>query len=769
MIRLTTTVLLVGIWAGVGCGAGDARSNVSGGDVDLLAAGRTSLLGPDSLARRADSLVRAGRPWRATVLLAASLAAPASASPDLRLAGARAAEAWEGWSEVDRLLRGADWLDREFGGEGRELLARSELERGQDAVADARLALAVARDDRARVVRRVLLARAYDRANAADSAAAAYADAARRLPRVADWLRLRAAGVLADSAARASFFAPIRSAVARARIPATDAQARERTGDFAGAARSYLAAASPSSAFRALALAARGDDGARAALAQRIATFLAGNAPAPEVRAAIEVLDKLAVPLTRDQELLVARAAAEGGPASRAVTAFAHAATSAPLGARDRYAYAGALLRAGRPADAARQFASLANEPSLAGMASYQRARALLAANDGAGARAALRTTAATYGGTRAAAAPALLLLADLQVDDGDIAGAAASLAQLGARYPDAPQAPLARFRAGLIAWGADPRAAAATFDTLAARYPNDDEANAARYWAGRSYERANRPVEAQARWRAVIAASPLSYYAGLSATRLHQAGWSAPAGPDSAAHVASVDSAVTRILTLQELGMDVESRFEMDALVERAEAAPADAAAIAEALGRVGDPARGLRVATKAQQRGAPTRALLRAAYPVVHADALAEEAQRNGLSAALVAGLIRQESSWNPHAVSPVGARGLMQLMPDVGAAIARGRRYPLWNVALLFEPDVSLELGTAHLATSLPNGTPPARALAAYNAGASRVTRWVQRPGSDDAELFSEWIPFTETRDYVRIVQRNAEVYRALYGLK
>jgi soluble lytic murein transglycosylase len=362
-----------------------------------------------------------------------------------------------------------------------------------------------------------------------------------------------------------------------------------------------------------------------------------------------------------------------------------------------------------------------------------------------------------------------LLLLADLQVDDGDIAGAAASLGQIGARYAATSQAPLARFRAGLIAWGRDPRAAAATFDTLVTRYPNDEEATAARYWAGRAHDRAGRRAEAERRWREIITTAPLSYYAGLAASRLRVPGWSPPAGADSASHIAVVDSAVGRILTLQQLGMDVETRFELDALGDRAEREPADAAAIAHAMLRAGEPARALRVATKALQRGAPTRPLLRAAYPVVHADALAEESRRNRLDAALVAGLIRQESSWNPRAVSPAGARGLMQLMPAVGAAVAQGRHYPLWNQALLFEPDVSLELGTAHLATSLPPDAGPARALAAYNAGASRVSRWSRRPGSSDPELFSEWIPFTETRDYVRIVQRNAEVYRALYGMR
>jgi soluble lytic murein transglycosylase len=136
-------------------------------------------------------------------------------------------------------------------------------------------------------------------------------------------------------------------------------------------------------------------------------------------------------------------------------------------------------------------------------------------------------------------------------------------------------------------------------------------------------------------------------------------------------------------------------------------------------------------------------------------------------GLDPALVAGLIRQESTWNPDAVSPVGARGLMQLMPAVGASIASGRGYPVWNPVLLFDPDVSMQLGTRHLASSLRGSVDPTRALAAYNAGASRVTRWSRRPGASDPEQFTEWIPFVETRGYVRAVLRNRAVYGAVYG--
>ena len=769
MTRFGLVILLGGLWGTGACGqSGTDVAQRVGPAVDLARRPAHDAQGTDPLVRQADDLVRAGRPWRASALLAARLAQPANASPELRLAGARAAAGWEGWSEVTRLLHDAEWLDRDFGGNARELLARGELESGQDAIGDARLALAAARDEPTRVVRRVLLARAYDRANATDSAGAAYAAASQQLPRVADWLRLRQAGLLGDSVARARELARVTGPVARTRVLATDAQARERSGDFAGAARSWQAAGVMASAFRASALADR-DDVARAALATRIAAWLALSHPAAEVRATLEVLDKLALPLTPAQDVVVARAAAEAGSAARAVAGFSRAVAAAPLPARDRFAYAGALLRAGRAAESARAFAALSGDSTLAPAASFQRARALLAANDGSGARDGLRATVMTYAASPAAAAPALLLLADLQVDDGDLVGAAASLARLGARYPSASQAPLARLRAGIIAWTSDPRASAAQFDTLVMRYPRDEEAVAARYWAARADDRLGQRAAAERRWREIIASSPLSYYAGLSAHRLKFPTWSPPQGADSAAHVPSIDSAAARIVTLDILGMDAERRFELDALSERAEREPAIAAAAAQAIAAAGEPARALRVAVKALQHGIPTRPLLRAAYPIVHPDALAEEARRNALDAALVAGLIRQESSWNPRATSPVGARGLMQVMPAVGATVASRRHYPFWNPALLFDPDVSLELGTAHLAASLARGAPVAQALAAYNAGESRVARWLARPGATDPELFSEWIPFVETRDYVRVVQRNADVYRALYDLR
>jgi soluble lytic murein transglycosylase len=106
-------------------------------------------------------------------------------------------------------------------------------------------------------------------------------------------------------------------------------------------------------------------------------------------------------------------------------------------------------------------------------------------------------------------------------------------------------------------------------------------------------------------------------------------------------------------------------------------------------------------------------------------------------------------------------------MQLLPPVGEEIARSLNYPVWQPVLLFDADANLQLGTAHLSSYMKQYGALPRVLAAYNAGGSRVGRWSAKAGVDDAEVFVERIPFVETRDYVRLVQRNAAFYRMLYG--
>jgi soluble lytic murein transglycosylase len=295
---------------------------------------------------------------------------------------------------------------------------------------------------------------------------------------------------------------------------------------------------------------------------------------------------------------------------------------------------------------------------------------------------------------------------------------------------------------------------------------PRSEETSAARYWSGGAWAAAGHQSAAKARWAEAIAKQPMSYYAGVSARRLGQKPWSPGTSVDSFPAIPSVDSAFARAELLERLGMDAEARFEYDALDAAATASPDRMLATANRFISSGQPSRAIRLAQKLADAGQRDARVYRLLFPVVDRDELARAAKARGLDPALVAGLIRQESNFTTHAVSVAGARGLMQLMPAVGEEIARSLGFPVWQPSLLFDPDVNVQLGTSHLASYMKQYGPLPRVLAAYNAGGSRVNRWAAKAGVEDPEVFVERIPFVETRDYVRLVQRNAEFYRMLY---
>ena len=107
-------------------------------------------------------------------------------------------------------------------------------------------------------------------------------------------------------------------------------------------------------------------------------------------------------------------------------------------------------------------------------------------------------------------------------------------------------------------------------------------------------------------------------------------------------------------------------------------------------------------------------------------------------------------------------------MQVLPSVGASIAKAQGLTSYERVLLYQPDVNVRLGMAHLDAMLRQYPRVEYALAAYNAGGAPVRRWRQKRGTDDPELFVERIPYDETRDYVRILLRNQAMYRTLLRL-
>ena len=132
------------------------------------------------------------------------------------------------------------------------------------------------------------------------------------------------------------------------------------------------------------------------------------------------------------------------------------------------------------------------------------------------------------------------------------------------------------------------------------------------------------------------------------------------------------------------------------------------------------------------------------------------------------LVAGLIRQESAFESNAMSRVGAVGLMQVMPKTASKLARQLKVKYVR-GRLTDPGYNLQLGSRYLAGLIQAYGTPEAALAAYNAGEERVAQWTAGQNYLEPAEFVESIPFTETREYVQIVMRNADVYRQVYGPK
>lgn len=151
---------------------------------------------------------------------------------------------------------------------------------------------------------------------------------------------------------------------------------------------------------------------------------------------------------------------------------------------------------------------------------------------------------------------------------------------------------------------------------------------------------------------------------------------------------------------------------------------------------------------------------------YPISYVAEIEHWSEQAGVDPYLTAALIQVESGFRPEAVSPKGALGLMQLMPDTAAWV--GERY---NIGVdqpedLFDPALNIRIGTLYLGYLLSRFSTEAAALAAYNGGLGNVSRWLAE-GIWDGQLETvNQIPFRETRSYVRKLKFTTEFLRLIY---
>jgi soluble lytic murein transglycosylase len=363
-------------------------------------------------------------------------------------------------------------------------------------------------------------------------------------------------------------------------------------------------------------------------------------------------------------------------------------------------------------------------------------------------------------------------ILARRRLHDGDAVGAYALVASHAQTAPE--QVGDAEFLAGFIALHGlrDPGTAMPHFATLARLSKAALTQSRAHYWLGRAAAAGNDAARSSAEY-ALAAAWPSTFYGQLAALALadnatmldaritgrHDPGW------DTARALALVGRELARAAVY--LVSWNEPERAQSFLLRLADIAPdgADLAMAARLAAGFGLTETTITIARRAGRDGV---VLLDTGWP-----APVDVPGSAGVETALALGIIRQESSFETTTVSPVGARGLMQLMPATAALVARKLRLAGSVPALTADPGTNMQLGTAYLRDLLDqfDGVVPL-AVAAYNAGPGRVQEWLRgngdpRAGGVDMIDWIELIPFGETRNYVQRVIENQVVYRARSG--
>jgi soluble lytic murein transglycosylase len=157
---------------------------------------------------------------------------------------------------------------------------------------------------------------------------------------------------------------------------------------------------------------------------------------------------------------------------------------------------------------------------------------------------------------------------------------------------------------------------------------------------------------------------------------------------------------------------------------------------------------------------------------YPRDYEDTISAYCEEYDMDKWLVLALIREESGFDPDAVSDAGAHGLMQLMPDTAAWLIDKGGFEMDAVAALTDPDDNIHLGVYYLsllfASYAVDGEQPdpATVVAAYNAGIGTVDQWLAEGVWDGSEEDLADIPYTETRRHVQQVLRSWKIYSYLY---
>jgi soluble lytic murein transglycosylase len=345
------------------------------------------------------------------------------------------------------------------------------------------------------------------------------------------------------------------------------------------------------------------------------------------------------------------------------------------------------------------------------------------------------------------------------------------------------------------------------TLRHLVTRYPRSFLVNQAIYWQGRSCEKRGDPARAAAYYRKALKRSPYTYYGYLAAERLSNiemlvqtvsaeadtgapldaataeetlpAEWADAEGPpiwaEEALRALSAEPSFRKTVELMHLDMKKEAAAELWDLQERTKKKRGILLGLSKSFFELGDYYRSLILVLRNYEKelegpaGDTPRDFWLLAYPQGYWDSVLSHARKYGQDPYFIAAIIRQESRFQSDAVSPAGARGVMQVMPATGEWAARTIRLGGFEREKLFDADMNINVGAWYISRLMKRfRNDPLLTAAAYNAGPAAVSSWFGKNGATmERDEFAESIPFTETRWYVKRVLANYAEYLRIYG--
>jgi soluble lytic murein transglycosylase len=345
---------------------------------------------------------------------------------------------------------------------------------------------------------------------------------------------------------------------------------------------------------------------------------------------------------------------------------------------------------------------------------------------------------------------------------------ATAAYERLATLFPSSQLAREGRWRQAWMAYRrGDFADASRRFATLARSADGTAEGESALYWQARALEQQGQPEQAAQSYRHLVQRYSESYYALLAEKRLGVSPSPLSDGDSAGEAVpppmsAAIEAHYRKSLELRAIGLSGFARQELDVVRDNTPRAPAYNRFFLSEYDQVEGHHAALRFAQALSREGGNW---VRYLYPQAYWATVSDQSRVKRLDPYLVLALMRQESVFDPEAVSPAQAYGLMQLLPSTAAKVVG---VPVGTPLPLTDPQFNIETGMTYLRQLLDRYDGNIiQALAAYNGGENAVDRWLKRyPGLAEDE-FVEYISYRETRNYVKQVLKNYRTYQRLYG--